>query len=117
MTVSEMIASNPKLWNTKKSLMRSDHTGEPGIRSVQIAGAEPEMMAQAAQHNVENGAEIIDINMGCPAKKVTGGLSGILGWATYAAASALVGLVLGTVLFFVLHKVFGLGHGKEEGAH
>ena len=42
MTVSEMIASNPKLWNTKKSLMRSDHTGEPGIRSVQIAGAEPD---------------------------------------------------------------------------
>ncbi|AOE50849.1 tRNA dihydrouridine synthase DusB [Kangiella sediminilitoris] len=70
MTVSEMIASNPKLWNTKKSLMRSDHRGEPGIRSVQIAGAEPEMMALAAQHNVENGAEIIDINMGCPAKKV-----------------------------------------------
>ena len=44
-------------------------------------------------------------------------LGGVLGWATYAAASALVGLVLGTVLFFVLHKVFGLGHGKEEGAH
>lgn len=70
MTVSEMIASNPKLWNTKKSLLRSDHAGEPGIRSVQIAGAEPEMMALAAQYNVENGAEIIDINMGCPAKKV-----------------------------------------------
>jgi len=70
LTVSEMIAANPKLRNTRKSIQRSNHQGEPGIRSVQIAGAEPEMLAQAAQYNVQNGAEIIDINMGCPAKKV-----------------------------------------------
>lgn len=70
LTVSEMIAANPKLRNTRKSLQRSNHQGEPGIRSVQIAGAEPEMLAQSAQYNVQNGAEIIDINMGCPAKKV-----------------------------------------------
>lgn len=70
LTVSEMIAANPELRNTRKSLQRSNHQGEPGIRSVQIAGAEPEMLAQAAQYNVQNGAEIIDINMGCPAKKV-----------------------------------------------
>lgn len=70
MTVSEMIAANPKLRNTRKSLLRSDHSGETGIRSVQIAGAEPAMMAEAAVYNVQQGAQIIDINMGCPAKKV-----------------------------------------------
>jgi tRNA-dihydrouridine synthase B len=70
MTVSEMIAANPKLRNTRKSLLRSDHSGETGIRSVQIAGAEPAMMAEAAVYNVQQGAQIIDMNMGCPAKKV-----------------------------------------------
>ena len=70
MTVSEMVSANPKLWNTRKSIQRSNHKGEPGIRSVQIAGTEPEIMAMAAQYNVSNGAQIIDINMGCPAKKV-----------------------------------------------
>lgn len=70
MTVSEMIASDPRLWNSKKSRLRRIHQGELGIRSVQIAGTEPEIMAMAAQHNVEHGAQIIDINMGCPAKKV-----------------------------------------------
>lgn len=70
LTVSEMIAANPELRNTRKSIQRSNHQGEPGIRSVQIAGAEPAMLAQAAQYNVQNGAEVIDINMGCPAKKV-----------------------------------------------
>ena len=69
-TVSEMTAANPKLWNTRKSRLRRDHEGEPGIKWVQIAGAEPEMMAAAAIYNVEQGAEVIDINMGCPAKKV-----------------------------------------------
>ncbi len=68
--VSEMIAANPKLWNTRKSQQRARHDGEPGLRQVQIAGGDPEMMAQAARANVEFGAEVIDINMGCPAKKV-----------------------------------------------
>ncbi|MRX28132.1 tRNA dihydrouridine synthase DusB [Kangiella sp. HZ709] len=70
MTVSEMITADPRLWNSKKSRLRRVHQGEIGIRSVQIAGTEPEIMALAAQHNVEHGAQIIDINMGCPAKKV-----------------------------------------------
>lgn len=70
MTVSEMIASDPRLWDSKKSRLRRIHKGEIGIRSVQIAGTEPEIMALAAQHNVEHGAQMIDINMGCPAKKV-----------------------------------------------
>jgi tRNA-dihydrouridine synthase B len=70
LVVSEMLSSNPKVWNTTKSQLRMNHQGESGIRSVQIAGSEPALMAQAAIFNVDNGAQIIDINMGCPAKKV-----------------------------------------------
>ncbi len=76
LVVSEMLSSNPKVWNTVKSQLRMNHQGESGIRSVQIAGSEPHLMAQAAQFNVENGAQIIDINMGCPAKKVNKKLAG-----------------------------------------
>ena len=70
MAVSEMVASNSRLWATEKSLRRGDHTGEVEPIVVQIAGAAPEMMAEAARYNVDRGAHIIDINMGCPAKKV-----------------------------------------------
>jgi tRNA-dihydrouridine synthase B len=70
LAVSEMVSSRPELRGTRKSLLRLDHAGEPGPVSVQIAGAEPAMMAEAARYNVERGAQIIDINMGCPAKKV-----------------------------------------------
>src|SRR5947199_4893811 len=68
--VSEMVAANPKLWGTEKSQRRTDHAGEVEPVAVQIAGADPAMMADAARYNVERGAQIIDINMGCPAKKV-----------------------------------------------
>ena len=70
MAVSEMVASNAKLWATEKSIRRGDHTGEVNPIVVQIAGAAPAMMAEAARYNVARGAQIIDINMGCPAKKV-----------------------------------------------
>ncbi|MCG8426323.1 MAG: tRNA dihydrouridine synthase DusB, partial [Chromatiales bacterium] len=70
MAVSEMISSNSALWGSKKTIKRLDFTGEPGPISVQILGTDPQIMAAAAQANVERGAEIIDINMGCPAKKV-----------------------------------------------
>jgi tRNA-dihydrouridine synthase B len=76
LVVSEMLSSNPSVWNTTKSQLRMNHEGESGIRSVQIAGSEPFLMAQAAQFNVDNGAQIIDINMGCPAKKVNKKLAG-----------------------------------------
>lgn len=76
LVVSEMLSSNPKVWKSDKSRQRMDHQGESGIRSVQIAGADPELMAQAAQFNVSNGAQIIDINMGCPAKKVNKKMAG-----------------------------------------
>jgi tRNA-dihydrouridine synthase B len=70
MAVSEMVASDSRLWATEKSIRRGDHTGEVDPIVVQIAGAAPEMMADAARYNVDKGAHIIDINMGCPAKKV-----------------------------------------------
>ena len=74
--VSEMAASNPKLWATIKTSRRLNHEGETDPIAVQIAGADPQMMAQAARFNVERGAQIIDINMGCPAKKVCNVLAG-----------------------------------------
>ncbi|MDP5255456.1 MULTISPECIES: tRNA dihydrouridine synthase DusB [unclassified Vibrio] len=76
MAVSEMMSSNPKVWQTAKSKQRMVHKGESGVRSVQIAGSDPALMADAAQFSVENGAQIIDINMGCPAKKVNKKLAG-----------------------------------------
>lgn len=76
MAVSEMITANKALWASKKSLLRANHDGEPEPRSVQIAGADPQMMAEAARHNVDQGAHIIDINMGCPAKKVCNAMAG-----------------------------------------
>lgn len=76
MAVSEMITANKTLWASKKSLLRANHIGEPEPRSIQIAGADPAMLAEAAQHNVEQGAHIIDINMGCPAKKVCNVMAG-----------------------------------------
>ncbi len=68
--VSEMVASNAQLWKSEKTMRRANHEGEVEPISVQIAGAEPAMMAEAARYNVDRGAQIIDINMGCPAKKV-----------------------------------------------
>lgn len=68
--VSEMAASNPKLWETEKSTRRTNHEGEMEPKAVQIAGADPQMLAECAKHNVDKGAQIIDINMGCPVKKV-----------------------------------------------
>jgi tRNA-dihydrouridine synthase B len=70
LAVSEMTTSDPRLWHTEKSRLRVDHEGEDAPIAVQIAGYDAAMMAAAARHNVEQGAQIIDLNMGCPAKKV-----------------------------------------------
>ena len=70
LVVSEMVTSDVRLWNTRKSSLRMIHTGDAEPRSVQIAGGDAQMLAEAARRNVEMGAQIIDINMGCPAKKV-----------------------------------------------
>jgi tRNA-dihydrouridine synthase B len=76
MAVSEMVASNSLLWGSEKTRRRANHEGEVTPISVQIAGADPAMMAQAAQYNVAQGAQIIDINMGCPAKKICNVMAG-----------------------------------------
>ena len=76
LAVSEMVASNSLLWGSEKTRRRANHEGEVEPISVQIAGADPGMMADAARYNVEQGAQIIDINMGCPAKKVCNAMAG-----------------------------------------
>ena len=76
LAVSEMTTADPRLWQTRKSLRRMDHAGEPEPVSVQIAGYDPGMLAEAARYNADNGAQIVDINMGCPAKKVCNVWSG-----------------------------------------
>jgi tRNA-dihydrouridine synthase B len=76
LAASEMLSADVRLWDTPKSRRRMDHEGEPSPRVVQIAGFDPAMMAEAAQRNVDAGAQIIDINMGCPAKKVCNRLAG-----------------------------------------
>jgi tRNA-dihydrouridine synthase B len=76
MAVSEMVASNSLLWGSEKTRRRANHQGEADPISVQIAGADPRMMAEAARYNVGQGAQIIDINMGCPAKKVCNVMAG-----------------------------------------
>ena len=76
MAVSEMVSSNSLLWGSAKTLRRANHAGETEPKSVQIAGAVPAMMAEAAKYNVDQGAQIIDINMGCPAKKVCNVMAG-----------------------------------------
>ena len=94
LAVSEMTTSDPRFWNTRKSLQRMDHAGEPDPVSVQIAGTDPGVMAQAARHNADQGAQIIDINMGCPAKKVCNAWAG----SALMQDEALVGRILEAVV-------------------
>lgn len=94
LTVSEMVTSDPALWKTAKSRLRMDHRDEQAPVSVQIAGADPRKMAEAARYNVENGADIIDINMGCPAKKVCNVRAG----SSLLKDEPLVGRILETVV-------------------
>ncbi|KAF1686093.1 tRNA dihydrouridine synthase DusB [Pseudoxanthomonas broegbernensis] len=94
LAVSEMTISDPRFWNTRKSLHRMDHAGEPEPVSVQIAGTEPAQLAHAARHNVEHGAQLIDINMGCPAKKVCNAWAG----SALMRDEALVGRILEAVV-------------------
>ena len=76
LAVSEMVASNSLLWGSEKTKRRANHEGEPEPKSVQIVGADPVMLAEAAKVNVSNGAQLIDINMGCPAKKICNVMAG-----------------------------------------
>lgn len=94
MAVSEMVSSNSLLWGSEKTKRRADHEGETEPRSVQIMGADPQMMAEAARFNVDNGAQILDINMGCPAKKVCNVQAG----SALLRDEALVGRILDAVV-------------------
>ena len=97
MAVSEMVSSNSRLWHTRKTRLRLDHRGEPEPRSVQIAGTDPQQMAAAARFNVDHGAQIIDINMGCPARKVCSVMAG----SALMKDEALVGRILEAVVVAV----------------
>ena len=94
LAVSEMTTSDPRFWHTTKSLRRMDHAGEPDPVSVQIAGTEPAALAEAARYNVDHGAQLIDINMGCPAKKVCNAWAG----SALMRDEALVGRILEAVV-------------------
>jgi len=94
MAVSEMVASNSLLYGSEKTKRRANHEGEVEPIAVQIVGADPEMLAQAARHNVANGAQIIDINMGCPAKKICNVMAG----SALLRDEALVEKILTTVV-------------------
>jgi tRNA-dihydrouridine synthase B len=92
--VSEMTAANPKLWGTDKTMFRLNHAGEAAPVAVQIAGSDPAMLAEAARYNIDRGAQIIDINMGCPAKKVCNIAAG----SALLRDEALVGRILDAVV-------------------
>jgi len=92
--VSEMVTSNSLLYGSEKTRRRADHTGEVDPISVQIAGADPAMLAEAARYNVDEGAQIIDINMGCPAKKVCNVMAG----SALMQDEPLVGRILAAVV-------------------
>lgn len=94
LAVSEMTISDPRFWGTAKSRTRMDHAGEPDPISVQIAGTDPTVLAEAARYNVDHGAQIIDINMGCPAKKVCNVLAG----SALMRDPALVGRIVDAVV-------------------
>ncbi len=95
--VSEMVASNPGLRETEKSLLRTDHRGEVAPIAVQIAGADPALMAEAARYNVDRGAQIIDVNMGCPARKVCNVAAGSALLGNESLVAAILDAVVGAV--------------------
>lgn len=97
MAVSEMVSSNSLLWGSEKTRRRASHDGEVAPISVQIAGADPKMMADAARYNADQGAQIIDINMGCPAKKICNVMAG----SALLQNETLVGKILDAVIHAV----------------
>jgi tRNA-dihydrouridine synthase B len=111
--VSEMAASNPRLWATEKSSRRTDHAGEMEPKAVQIAGADPQDLADCARFNVERGAQIIDINMGCPVKKVCNSWCGSALLQNEALVERILDAVVGAVDVPVTLK-FRTGWNREN---
>jgi tRNA-dihydrouridine synthase B len=105
LAVSEMLSSRPELRDSRKSRLRRDHAGESGPVSVQIAGADPAMLAEAARYNVDQGAQIVDINMGCPAKKVCNVAAGSALLGDEALVARILGAVVGAVQVPVTLKI------------
>ena len=105
MAVSEMVSSNSLLWGSEKTRRRANHEGEVEPKSVQIAGADPAMMAEAARYNVDQGAQIIDINMGCPAKKVCNVMAGSALLQNEALVQRIVETVVAAVAVPVTLKI------------
>ena len=105
MAVSEMVSSNSLLWGSEKTRRRANHEGEIEPRSVQIAGADPKMMAEAAKYNADQGAQIIDINMGCPAKKVCNVMAGSALLQDESLVSRILDAVVGAVTIPVTLKI------------
>jgi tRNA-dihydrouridine synthase B len=105
LAVSEMTTADPRLWATRKSRTRMDFTGEPAPISVQIAGSDPQRLAEAARHSVGQGAQIIDINMGCPAKKVCGSAAGSALLRDEPLAARIIAAVVGAVSVPVTLKI------------
>ena len=105
LAVSEMLTSDCSLWGSRKSQLRMDHSGERGPISVQIAGSDPQQMAEAARLNVDRGAQIIDINMGCPAKKVCKRAAGSALLCDEALVAAILQAVVGAVAVPVTLKI------------
>lgn len=103
--VGEMVTSDPSLWHTRKSRQRMDHSGEPSPRVVQIAGGDARMLAEAARLNAELGAEVIDINMGCPAKKVCNKAAGSALLRDEALVAEIVNAVVAAVEIPVTLKI------------
>jgi tRNA-dihydrouridine synthase B len=114
--VSEMVASNPALYGTGKSRRRIDHAGEAAPIAVQIAGADPSMMAEAARYNVARGAQVIDINMGCPAKKVCNAAAGSALLANEPLVASIVDAVVRAVDVPVTLKIRTGSHPGSRNA-
>src|SRR5689334_4308336 len=113
MAVSEMVASNSLLWGSEKTIRRGNHEGEVEPKVIQIAGADPDMLAEAAKYNVDNGAQIIDINMGCPAKKICNVYAGSALMQNEPLVGRILEAVVGAVDVPVTLK-FRTGWNKEN---
>ena len=117
LAASEMLTSDTRLWSTPKSRFRMSHEGEPEPRVVQLAGAERDALAEAARLNVGSGAQIIDINMGCPAKKVCGNLCGSALLRDEALVARILDAVVAAVNVPVTLKIrTGWDLGSRNGA-